>query len=188
MITLVLPPAHLPLSLDQTCFITWSHLFYFQSTFHNHLIKLVLSPDYICFITEHLLLPLVKLVLLPDHIYFITRALSYTTWSNLFYYLITFVLLPDHIFFYHRAPFITTWSNWFYHLTIVVLLPKHLPSPLDQTCFITDYFCFTTLSYLFYHWSTVRYLLMKPVFFYLITFVLSPQHLSLPLDLIGFIT
>jgi hypothetical protein len=93
-ITFVLSPEHLPLSLDQTCFITSSLLFYHPSTFHYLFIKLVLSPDHICFIT---------------------RAPSITSWSNLFYHLITFVLSLEHLpLSLDQTCFITS-SHLFYH-------------------------------------------------------------------------
>jgi hypothetical protein len=51
-------------------------LFYYPSTFPFHLIKLVVSPDHICFVT---------------------RAPFMTIWSNLFHHLITFDLSPEHL-------------------------------------------------------------------------------------------
>jgi hypothetical protein len=127
---------HISLPLDQICFITWSHLFYYPVTFHYLLIKLVLSPDHICFYhpcTFHY--HLIKLVLSSDHICFITQAHLITSWSDLFYHMITFGLLPrhlslpldqsfvspDHICFIIPAPSIITWSNLFYHLITFVM-------------------------------------------------------------------
>jgi hypothetical protein len=76
LITFFSLPEHFSSPLNQTCFISWSHLFYHRYTFHYHLIKLVSSPDHICFIT---------------------RAPSIPSWSNLFHHLMTFVLSPEHL-------------------------------------------------------------------------------------------
>jgi hypothetical protein len=74
---------HLPLPLDQTYLITWSHLFYYTRTFQYHLIKLVLFPDQIFFLPDHLPLPL--------------HQTCFLTCSHLFYHLITFVLSPENL-------------------------------------------------------------------------------------------
>jgi hypothetical protein len=57
--------------------------------------------------------------------------------STFHYLLIKLVLSPDHICFITGAPFIATWSSLLYHLIAFVLSPGHLSLPLDQTCLIT---------------------------------------------------
>jgi hypothetical protein len=138
LMTFVWSPEHLPFPLDQTCFITWWHLFYHPSTFHSLLITLVLSSDHICLYhpsTFHSLL--IKLVSSPDHICFITRAPSIPSWSNFFYHLITLVLSSEHLPLPLDHTCFIAWSHLF-------ISSKHLPFPLDQLCFITWW-------HLFYH-------------------------------------
>jgi hypothetical protein len=148
LITFVLLPKHLPLPLDQTCFITWSHVFTYPSTSHSLFINLALLPDHTNVIRWS--------NKFDQEVMRGARVITQMWSGNKFYHLITCVYLPEHLSFPLYQSCFITWSHLFYytgtfhyHLITFVLSPEHLPLPLHQSCFIT-------WSSLFYYLITSR--------------------------------
>jgi hypothetical protein len=135
-------------------------------------------------------------VLSPHHILLSPHHICFITWSHLFYrpstfhyHLIKHVLSPDHICFITQAPSIISWSNMFYHLIKCDQVIKQVWSRGNGRCSGDK----TNVI----RWSNkfdevamkgsqlikqMGFITWSNLFYYLITYVLSPEHLPLPLD------